>query len=407
MKKLDARRGLFSEYKTCKSNSKWEQCIFREFKEERNLRSEFEKDYNRIIHTKAYRRLKHKTQVFFAPKNDHLCTRIEHVNLVSSASYTLSNFLGLNTELTTAIANGHDVGHAPFGHEGEKHLKRLSEIYLDGQTFFHEGNSLRFLDSIETLESKSGMIKNLNLTYAVRDGIVNHCGEVNEHGLYPREEGIDLKEIRKRNQYRPYTWEGCVVKISDRVAFLGRDIEDSIDIGILTLRELKALSSSIKMPVEKINNANILSIIIPDLCLNSSPEEGLKFSNKVLELIDKVYSFSLDKIYNNERLNVYKEFIRDIIYSIFNMLMEFYKGVKTINSLMNSKKIYPKLMTEFIKWLKKYSSIHGKTIRGENHNNKILYKIENKNSYTQAVIDYIAGMSDNFSLMVFNELTTF
>jgi dGTPase len=74
---------------------------------------------------------------------------------------------------------------------------------------------------------------------------------------------------------------------------------------------------------------------------------------------------------------------------------------------MNSKKIYPKLMTEFIKWLKKYSSIHGKTIRGENHNNKILYKIENKNSYTQAVIDYIAGMSDNFSLMVFNELTTF
>lgn len=163
MKKLDSKRELFSEFKIYKDNSKWERCIFRKIKEQKNLRSEFERDYNRILHTKAYRRLKHKTQVFFAPANDHLCTRIEHVNLVSSASYTISNFFGLNSELTTAIANGHDVGHAPFGHEGEIHLKYLTEKYLEDKTFFHEKNSLKFLDSIET-SSKSNKIPDFMVT---------------------------------------------------------------------------------------------------------------------------------------------------------------------------------------------------------------------------------------------------
>lgn len=407
MESLNSKRGLFSKFKVCEGSSKWEKCISRELKDHKNLRSEFERDYNRILHTKAYRRLKHKTQVFFAPKNDHLCTRIEHVNLVASASYTISNYLGLNTELITAIANGHDIGHAPFGHEGEIHLRDLTKKYLKGQTFFHEGNSLRFLDNIETLESKNGEIKNLNLTYAVRDGIINHCGEVTENGLFPREEELDLKKIKQRNQYRPFTWEGCVVKISDKSAFLGRDIEDAIDVGILTLHELNVLSKLINIPAEKINNANILSIIIPDLCRNSSPENGLKFSKKTLELINNVYSFSKDKIYNNERLNIYKEFIKNIIYSIFNSLMEFYKGSKTINSINLKKRIYPKLLTEFYNWLEKYSVINGKLIREQKYKNKILYDIENKNTYTQAVIDYIAGMSDNFALTVFDELTTF
>ena len=266
---------------------------------------------------------------------------------------------------------------------------------------------MEFILTLRTLDSKSGKIKNLNLTYAVRDGIVNHCGEVSEDGLYPREEEIDLEDIKKRSQYCPYTWEGCVVKISDRVAFLGRDIEDAIDVGILSMRELNLLSKSINIPTNEINNANILSIIIPDLCSNSNPEDGLKFSNKVFELINEVYSFSENKIYKNERLDIYKDFIRNIVYSIFNVLMEFYNGFKTVNSMRRRIKTYPKLLTEFIRWLIKYSIIDGKIIRGYNHKNEILYNIESRNSYTQAVIDYISGMSDNFALKVFEELTTF
>lgn len=407
MKDIESKRGIFSEFRTNKDSPKWEKSIYRKNREDKNLRSEFEKDYNRILHTKAYRRLKHKTQVFFAPKNDHLCTRIEHVNLVLSASYTISNFFGLNSELTAAIANGHDVGHAPFGHEGETHLDHLSEKYLDRQSFFHEKNSLKFLDRIETLKSKSGKIKNLNLTYAVRDGIVNHCGELSANGLCPREEKINLSKIKKKNQYCPYTWEGCVVKVADRAAFLGRDIEDAIEVGIFGLRELKKLSKSIKIPHDKINNATILNIIIPDLCLNSNPENGLKFSDNVYELIEEVYNFSETQIYKNERLDIYKEFIRNIIHSIFNILMEFYFEERAINIIRKKLIVYPKLLGEFYKWLKKYSTINGETFREDNYNNEIIYNIEDRKSYTQAVIDYISGMSDNFALRIFEELTTF
>jgi dGTPase len=119
------QRGLFSKVSAHEGNPKWEQGISRMqplYKKPNEIRSEFARDYNRILHCTAYRRLKHKTQVFFATSHDHVCTRIEHVTHVSSVSYTIANYLGLNTELTNAIAIGHDLGHAPFGHAGEKFL---------------------------------------------------------------------------------------------------------------------------------------------------------------------------------------------------------------------------------------------------------------------------------------------
>ena len=175
-------------------NPKWEKCIRRPdglYHRKDDIRSPFARDYNRIIHCNAYRRLKHKTQVFYATKNDHICTRIEHVNHVSSVSYTISKYLGLNTELAVAIATGHDVGHAPFGHFGESELKKIAKNEL-GDTFWHERNSLRFIDKIETLPAPTGEEYNLNLTYAVRDGIISHCGEVDERAIYPRRTDIDL-----------------------------------------------------------------------------------------------------------------------------------------------------------------------------------------------------------------------
>ena len=161
----------------------WEQCIKREnslYERGNGIRSEFERDYTRILHSESYRRLKYKTQVFFAPQNDHICTRIEHVGHVASVSRTIARHLGLNQELTEAIALGHDIGHAPFGHTGENILNSLMSISMSQneghnapRKFWHERNSLFFADFIDTLADPDGNEKNLDLTYAVRDGLID------------------------------------------------------------------------------------------------------------------------------------------------------------------------------------------------------------------------------------------
>ena len=270
----------FENEQANENNPKWDNMIKREkkiYKRKNDLRSEFERDYTRIIHCTAYRRLKHKTQVFYSPENDHICTRIEHVAHVESISYTIAKYLGLNQELTRAIAIGHDIGHSPFGHEGEKILNSLSTEEI-GEKFWHEKNGLDMVDNIELLEDTMKNKQNLNLTYAVRDGIISHCGEIDENCLKPREEFIDLKEYQYPNQFSPYTWEGCIVKIADKISYLGRDIEDAISVGILdekllSLYELLNLDSSKNV----INNTVIINDLITDLCENSSLEKGLCF----------------------------------------------------------------------------------------------------------------------------------
>ena len=215
-------KNLFINHKADINNPKWENMISRQsplYKRNNDIRDEFERDYTRIIHSNSYRRLKHKTQVFFSPENDHICTRIEHVTHVESISYTIASYLGLNTELTKAIAVGHDLGHSPFGHEGEKILSKISNRDL-GISFWHEKNGLDFVDSIELLVGHDGYKNNLNLCYGVRDGIISHCGEIDENALRPRDEFIDLNEYVHPNQYAPYTWEACVVKISDKISYI-------------------------------------------------------------------------------------------------------------------------------------------------------------------------------------------
>lgn len=145
---------LFKNYAANQNNPKWENMISRKlplYDRHNDIRSEFERDYTRIIHSNSYRRLKHKTQVFFSPNNDHICTRIEHVTHVESISYSIANYLGLNTELTKSIAVAHDLGHSPFGHAGEKILSSLSKKDL-GISFWHEKNGLNLVDFIELLE---------------------------------------------------------------------------------------------------------------------------------------------------------------------------------------------------------------------------------------------------------------
>ena len=167
-------RNLFKNETMNPNHSNWDKVISRNSplsSRNSDIRTEFDRDYTRIIHSNAYRRLKHKTQVFFYPGNDHICTRIEHITHVESISYTIASCLGLNTELTKAIAVAHDLGHSPFGHSGEKILSEISKRDL-GISFWHEKNGLHFVDSIELLEGHDGYKKNLNLSYGIRDGII-------------------------------------------------------------------------------------------------------------------------------------------------------------------------------------------------------------------------------------------
>ena len=143
-------RDILKDYSANENNPKWENIIKREkelYSREKDLRSAFERDYNRIINTTAYRRMKHKTQVFFSPTNDHICTRIEHIVHVESISYTIAKYLGLNTELTKAIATAHDIGHSPFGHAGERILSEISMRDI-GISFWHEKNGVDMVDKI-------------------------------------------------------------------------------------------------------------------------------------------------------------------------------------------------------------------------------------------------------------------
>ena len=226
----------FKDVATKEGNIKFENAIKRNkelYARNNDIRSEFERDYTRILHSTGFRRMKHKTQVFFSPTNDHICTRIEHVMHVESVSHTIAKYLGLNTELTKAIATAHDIGHSPFGHQGERILSTISQREF-GETFWHERNGVEMVDKIELLEDNKKCKQNLNLTYAVRDGIISHCGEIDENNIKPRDEYIDLlKDYVRVNQYAPYTWEGCVVKIADKISYIGRDIEDAITLGII------------------------------------------------------------------------------------------------------------------------------------------------------------------------------
>lgn len=397
---------LFREYASNENNVDWKNHIEREiplYQRKNDIRSEYERDYTRILHSLAYRRLKHKTQVFFNIGNDHICTRMEHVQHVESVSCTIAKYLGLNVDLTRAIAMGHDLGHAPFGHEGEVELTNIrNELGLDD--FWHERNSLRIIDNIELLEDDSSNYQNLNLTYAVRDGIISHCGEVDDNGIIPRTEKIDLNKFTKSGEYQAYTWEGCVVKVADKIAYLGRDIEDAIRMDFIESKDLKELREISKVYGEKtINTTVIIHNFIISICENSSPEAGIRLSEEHNKMLKRIKDFNYRAIYKNPKFDVYRKYVALVIRSIYDTLIESYDGDNdnTINKLKEKVNVYPTLIHDFCKYLKTYFSLE-KDVRYKNK--KIYGKLETREIYAQAIIDYISGMTDRYAIEIFNEL---
>jgi dGTPase len=406
----------FMDYAANEHHPLWEQLTARQgilHDRSDDIRSPFARDYTRILHSKAYRRLKHKTQVFFNIENDHICTRMEHVNHVESVSSTIAKFLGLNEELTKAISTGHDLGHAPFGHQGEVVLKTLAKEHL-GQNFWHEKNSLRFVDDIELLEDEYKKHKNLDLTYAVRDGIISHCGEVDENGLMPRGELLPLREFDTPGKYQAATWEGCVVKISDKVAYLGRDIEDAIHLGFLEQAQKDEL---LKMARE--NDANVMNTtvimynMITDICKSSSPDKGICLSPKMYRQIQDLKEFNYKYIYRHQRQEPFRKYSELVISQIFELLLDCFDGRHSWEALEAKGQIYPKSVEYFQKWLARYcytEIVPDGELRDLSFactNRKIYGDLSGKDTFVQAILDYISSMTDRFAIELFDETVTY
>ena len=378
-----------------------------------DIRSDFARDYTRILHSLAYRRLKHKTQVFFNVGNDHICTRMEHVGHVASVSETIAKTLGLNTELTRAIAIGHDLGHAPFGHDGEHIISDLSKAHL-GKTFWHEQNSLRFVDDLELLEDPYRKLRNLNLTYAVRDGIISHCGEVDDNGLRPREQLFPLEQFTKPGLFSPATWEGCVVKIVDKIAYIGRDIEDAINLGFLDHAQQEYLAEMARAnDANALNTTVIMHNMMIDICDTSTPESGICLSQKYFGQMKAIKDFNYANIYHHKRLEPFKRYAKLVIHEIFQCLLGHFAGNDTWRTLGESREIYPELIHSFEGWLAKYchvSAIPEGSLRAEANrcaNKKVYGGLESEEIYSQAILDFISGMTDSYAIKVFHELITY
>lgn len=284
--------------------------------------------------------------------------------------------------------------------------------------FWHEQQGLRVVDDIETLLDPAGRTSNLMLTYAVRDGIICHCGEVHQTVLRPRTEAIALESISKPNQCEPYTWEGCVVKVSDKIAYLGRDIEDAVRLRILKedgkpLKDLKQeLNGHLHAQLESVTNTAIMYPLITNICKESTPDKGLVLSKDHLDLMRRVMEFNYTYIYHNKRLEVYHAYARLILESIYGILKACYAGAQTLANVAALEEEYPTLGKHFLERLRKYSDLGRRTAHadkfGNDFGNRVIYTIAtSEKAYRQACIDYIAGMTDTYAEKIFDELTTF
>ncbi|MBQ2731131.1 MAG: HD domain-containing protein [Clostridia bacterium] len=396
----------FETVSAVKENPRYEEMIARRrelYAREHDLRDPFLRDYTRVLHSTAFRRLKHKTQVFFSPQSDHICTRIEHTLHVESIGDTIARSLSLNRELTRAIAISHDLGHSPFGHKGERVLSAIARQELK-EDFWHEKNGLFFVEHIELLEDENRKKQNLNLTYAVRDGIVSHCGEKDQNHLMPREEAVDLELYDRPNRFSPFTYEGCVIKMADRIAYVGRDLEDAFALGILSPRQREELTEVIAPYTgDKLNNTNLINFFITDLVQNSSPEEGIAFSEGGAKLLGLLREYNTKNIYSTRRVILADKYFELVIREIFDALIAFYDGDQTGARLLEAEGMYESLPRKFYNWLSTYWSLE----RAPNLNNSPIYNMTRRDDYVRAVLHYISGMSDKYAIDTYHDIISF
>jgi len=328
-------------------------------------RQAFSVDVDRILHSLSYTRYIDKTQVFYLIKNDHITHRVLHVQLVSKIARTIGRFLKLNEDLIEAIALGHDIGHAPFGHDGEK---ILSELCLSNGIgyFLHNVQSVQFLEKVE----RKG--KGWNLCLQTLDGILCHDGEIHNQKLVPQR-GKTFEKLRKdiiekvsnpEVKLTPMTLEGCVVRMADTISYIGRDIEDAIRLNIIKRDELP------KNSTELLGNTNgsIVHNLVTDVIKNSFQNNYTAFSPEISEALKMLKKFNLKCIYLNPKIKKHLNTIR----KLFQILFE-----KYLNDIENENQ-HSVIFTGFLKDMT------------DDY-------IEKHNKY-EIVRDFIAGMTDQYFL---------
>lgn len=362
---IAARESLFSP-----GAARSADAVRRQETETGDLRTPYSRDADRIIHTRAYTRYIDKTQVFYLVENDHITHRVIHVQMVSKIARTIGRSLRLNEDLIEAIALGHDIGHIPYGHFGETCLSDICEQQGIGK-FFHNVQSVQFLDRIEAR----------NLTMQVLDGILCHNGEADDVRIEPAPCGswAEFDEKVRDNaaglrSSAPMTLEGCVVKFADTIAYIGRDLQDAQDVGLV--------NETTPLPEEctrRFGNSNreIINTLIYDLLRHSeSGKDGyISYSGEVEQALIALRSFSRKFIYENPKLTVEQGKIA----RMYRMLFDRY-----LDDLLNEN-AGSRIFTEFIAtdWI---SKPYVRSARP-----------------AELVRDFIAGMTDRYFARQFEE----
>ena len=335
-------------------------------------RTVFERDVHRILHSWPFRRLRNKTQVFYAPKNDHICTRLEHALHVSSISKTICKRLRLNCDLAEAISLSHDLGHPPFGHIGEDVLKRIHKTqHLP--VFKHEGQSLRIIDRFKH------NAQTLNLTYEVRDGVVCHCGEKFRAKVRPdRKKDITLVEPWVARRQRPATLEACVVRLADVISYLGRDFEDGGAAGIVTRKPPAEVAATLGK-----TNGEMTRRLIDDAVQNSQEQDAIELSEEVYSAACALKKFDTENIYETKLVTGQTPRIDQMLTDIFYLFLEVTEESK--RGKVRKRKYRGEPIETFYDFLREME-----------------YAPEESDA--QIVSDFVAGMTDVYATRVYQEM---
>lgn len=305
-----------------------------------HMRAPFAVDRDRILHSGAYRRYQGKTQVFSFTNmfDEETSNRSLHTTYVSQISRTIGKMLRMNVELVEAIALGHDLGHSPFGHDGEVSLSKCCQKYGIGQ-FHHNIESLHIVDSI----AKQG--DGLNLCFQSRDGIISHDGEVHNTVLKPQKDKqeediqdyINKKKAGKKSNWMPATMEGCIVRISDTIAYIGQDIEDAIRLDILKREEIPKDCSDYLGDT----NSKIIDSLVKSVILNSHDQDFIAFDEETSEYLLKLKKFNYERIYTDANVKSARVRIDKSMEILFEQYMNDIStkdcGSKIFTQFLNSK----------------------------------------------------------------------
>jgi dGTPase len=340
-------------------------------KAEKGMRQQFAVDADRVLHSLAYTRYIDKTQVFSLLDNDHITHRVLHVQLVSKIARSIGRLLGLNEDLIEAISLAHDIGHPPFGHDGESFLSEKCTEYGLGP-FLHNVQSVHFLEKVESRG------EGLNLSLQVLDGVLCHDGEVHSSKLEPQrhksfaslDAELKAKQADPKHPLTPMTLEGCVVRITDTIAYIGRDFEDAIIVKLIKREDLPAEISDVLGNT----NGTMVYRLVEDLIQKSIGREYVGFSPRIGRALKALKDFNYAHIYKHPAIKTEHAKLRRAIHSLFDQYMLDLEG-KSQNSM---------IFTEYL--------------------DDMCEAYVNLNHPALLVRDFLAGMTDAYLLRRYREM---